>query len=202
MYEMSLFDFILNFVLTIIGYMGFPFYKFYFSKENYDLEFKKKIIFWNSVFAALLFILLRLFFFGYNNTTINFVPAFFYYILNSILYTRKKDNDIENTIDEFDNELDESINIIQQTINNAKINLKTGIKKEQLDKMLENGYITLQSYNEILESIKSLEMLASFDIDELKNNIPNNKNNYDIEFNENDEYDEDLEDMYSNDEEK
>lgn len=200
MYEMSLFDFILNFVLTIIGYMGFPFYKFYLSKEIYDLKFKKKIIFWNSVFAAILFTLLRLFFFGYNDNTINFVPAFFYYILNSILYTPKKDNDIENTIDKFDNELNESINIMQQTINNAKRDLKTGIKKEQLDEMLEKGYITQKSYNEFLGSIKSLEILAGFDIDELKNNISNNENNYDTEFNEANEYDEDLEDLYSNDE--
>lgn len=107
MYEMSLFDFILNFILTIIGYMGFPFYKFYFSKENYDLKFKKKIIFWNSVFAAILFTLLRLIFYGYNDTTINFAPAFLYYIINKFLYVRKREEENDYLSSEYDEDLKE-----------------------------------------------------------------------------------------------
>lgn len=57
MLELNIFDLVFNFIITIVGYMGFPFYKFYLSKENYDLKFKKKIIFWNSVVAAILFTL-------------------------------------------------------------------------------------------------------------------------------------------------
>ena len=59
-----------------------------------------------------------------------------------------------------------AIDIMQETIDNAKKDLKTGITKEQLDTMLENGYITQDKYNELLENIKALEMISSFDIGE------------------------------------
>lgn len=60
------------------------------------------------------------------------------------------------------------IKIMEETIINAKKDLETGIKKEQLEEMLENGYITQEFYNETLQNILKLEMIANFNIDELK----------------------------------
>lgn len=60
--------------------------------------------------------------------------------------------------------------ILEETKNKAKQDLATGVKKEELDEMLKNGYITEDVYNETLDSIKALEMLANLNIDELKNN--------------------------------
>lgn len=88
-----------------------------------------------------------------------------------------------------------TVDIIQETINNSKKDLETGVKKEQLDEMLENGYITQEVYDETLMNIKKLEMIANFNIDELKQ-IQNN-----ISEPSNDEYDEDLEEFIDNDDE-
>lgn len=107
MIEMSFFEIVINIVLTIIAYMGFPFYKFYLSKESYDLKFKKKVIFWNSVIGAILFTLIRLYFYGYDNTTINFAPAFLYYIINRFLYTRKHENEENIFLEEYDEDLED-----------------------------------------------------------------------------------------------
>ena len=71
---------------------------------------------------------------------------------------------------------EDTITIMEETINNAKKDLESGIKKEELDKMLENGSITEEKYNEILQSIKTLEMLSNFDINKLKENDKSTKN--------------------------
>lgn len=193
-------DIFINFTITIIAYMGFPLYKFGIKKEINNLKLRKKIIFWNSVVTAILFIITRSILYGIEFGVRNFAPAFLYYMINRFLYIRKNENE-EIFSNETNKDLINVINIMQNTINNAKKDLKTGIKKEQLDEMLENNYITQENYDEVLKSIKSLEMLANFDIAKLKNNI-NNENNYSVENNEDGEYDEDLEDMYSSDEEE
>lgn len=69
-----------------------------------------------------------------------------------------------------ENNFDTSITILEETIKNAKSDLTTGVKKEELDKLLRNGHITQETYNEVLNNIKMLEAIANLDIDELKKN--------------------------------
>lgn len=145
---MNSFSVIINIVITLIAYMTFPFYKFYLSKENYTLNFKKKVIFWNSIIGAILFTILRLIFNGFNNSTINFAPAFLYYIINRFLYTRKEENK-----EVCNDEPNKSINAMQNTINNTNKDLKTGVNKERLDELLKTGCITQEYYDELLENM-------------------------------------------------
>lgn len=83
----------------------------------------------------------------------------------------KMDNKLTNTsINKQDDEWNNLYSELQKTKNKAKQDLATGVKKEELDEMLKKGYITQDVYNETLDSIKALEMLENFDIDEFKNN--------------------------------
>ena len=83
----------------------------------------------------------------------------------------KMDNKPTNTsINKQDEEWNNLYSELQKTKNKAKQDLATGVKKEELDEMLKKGYITQDVYNETLDSIKALEMLENFDIDEFKNN--------------------------------
>lgn len=103
MFEMSTFEIIITLITTVIAYMGFPFYKFYLSKETYNLKFRKKVVFWNSVVVAFLFTLIRIIINGTDGYIINFAPAFTYYCINSLLYARKKYENInENKLDSID----------------------------------------------------------------------------------------------------
>ena len=93
-----------------------------------------------------------------------------------IIYLVKRSNNSKSLNNNKENDAEEPIAIMEETIKNAKRDLETGIKKDQLNNMLENGYITQEVYNEILKNIEMLEMISNFDINELKN-IQNNINN-------------------------
>ena len=65
-------------------------------------------------------------------------------------------------------DIDTAISIVERTVEKAKSDLMSGIKKDELDELLKNNYITQETYNEVLNSIELLETIANLDIDELK----------------------------------
>ncbi len=90
--EINYLALIIDLIITLVAYLGYPFYKFVIKKGIDDLKMRKKIVLWNSIIVALLFTLIKLICFGYDDTTINFAPAFLYYIINRLLYIRKNDD--------------------------------------------------------------------------------------------------------------
>lgn len=69
---------------------------------------------------------------------------------------------------------EDTIAIMEETTKKAKKDLETGIKREELDKLLKKGHITQDVYDETIQNIKKLEMIANWDITEIKNNFKNN----------------------------
>ena len=72
------------------------------------------------------------------------------------------------------NKMENSIAIMEETIKKAKKDLESGIKKEELDELLKKGHITQDVYDETIQNIEKLEMIANWDITEIKNNFKNN----------------------------
>lgn len=70
---------------------------------------------------------------------------------------------------------EDTIAVMEETIRNAKRNLENGVKREELEKLLKNGVITQDVYDETMQNIEKLEMIANWDITEIRNN--NNKDN-------------------------
>ena len=60
------------------------------------------------------------------------------------------------------------VNVMQEVIDKAKKDLSTGIKREELKQLLDNGSITTETYNDVLKSIEALEATANMDINILK----------------------------------
>ena len=63
--------------------------------------------------------------------------------------------------------------ILEETIKKAKKDLETGITREELDELLKKGHITQDVYDETMQNIEKLEMIANWDITEIKNNFNN-----------------------------
>lgn len=94
------------------------------------------------------------------------VIAFIGGIIMILLFSSNKSNAKDKNID-----IDSTIRIAEKTVEKAKKDLKTGIKRDELDELLKNNYITQKTYNEVLNNIESLEAIANLDVDELKKNL-------------------------------
>ena len=95
---MNIYNLIIGLLLTMIAYMGFPTYKFGIRKEINDINVRKKIIFWNSVVVAILFIIIRSIMYGPEFGIKDFCPALLYYYINLIIYARN--NKVSSNIEE------------------------------------------------------------------------------------------------------
>lgn len=81
----------INLILTILGYMLYPFIRVVLMKKIYDKDSCKKMAIWNSVIVGGIFMILTI-----NSGGVwNAVPAFFYYSINKTLWINKKKNNIE-----------------------------------------------------------------------------------------------------------
>ena len=140
---------------------------------------KKNLIKFGKFVAIIYLILPLIFIFEYAEDFISIcfgiliVVSYGFFLWEAL---EKTDEKITDIFIKKNNNIETPIEIMEETINNAKKDLETGIKKEELDKMLENGSITEEKYNEILQSIKTLEMLSNFDINKLKENDKSTKN--------------------------
>lgn len=85
---MNIYSLIIETFLTMIAYIGFPTYKFAIKKEVNDINVRKKIIFWNSVIVAILFIVIRSIKYGLEFGVQSFGPSLFYYSVNLVIYAR------------------------------------------------------------------------------------------------------------------
>lgn len=92
------------------------------------------------------------------------VIAFIGGIIMILLFSSNKSNAKDKNIDN-------TIRIAEKTVEKAKKDLKTGIKRDELDELLKNNYITQKTYNEVLNNIESLEAIANLDVDKLKKNL-------------------------------
>ena len=94
-----------------------------------------------------------------------------------IYLVKRPDNNSKSLNNYKENNVEDSIIIMEETIKKAKRDLETGIKREELDELLKKGYITQDVYNETVQNIEKLEMIANWDISEIKKNLNNNKEN-------------------------
>ena len=87
-------------------------------------------------------------------------------IVYSVLFPKSLNNQNEN-------KSENPIAIMEETIKKAKKDLETGVKREELDELLKRGHITQDVYEETVQNIEKLEMIANWDITEIKNNFNN-----------------------------
>ena len=93
----------------------------------------------------------------------------FVVIINCLV--KRSDKNSKSLNNHKEDDVEDSIAIMEESIKKAKKDLETGVKREELDKLLKKGYITQDVYNETIQNIKKLELIASWDIDKIKENL-------------------------------
>ena len=97
--ELNALTIIIDLILTIIGYMIYPFIRIKIMKHEYTKKQAKKMIIWNSIIVGLIFAIITYSLYGSNTTTnvINFAPALFYYYINYAVWVSKLGDDNSKT---------------------------------------------------------------------------------------------------------
>lgn len=131
---------ILNLLFTAFVYMIFPFVKFYKKKRKYENKEIKKILIWNSVIIAMIFVFLSVIIYP-DSYEINFAPAVFYYFLNSIIWETK-----EKIVKKEKN----NKNIATKNLDGNNISIK---QKHDKNIKIEKNYITILTILALLNII-------------------------------------------------
>lgn len=90
----------LNIVLTAFAYMVFPFLKFFRKKRQYTLKQTQIILILNSIVVEAIFVILSIILYP-DTYKMDFTPAIFYYVINSIIWARKNRFKSDDNIVEF-----------------------------------------------------------------------------------------------------
>lgn len=80
---------VLDIIITAVAYLFLPFILFHIRKKEYTEKRKKKLILFNSIIIALVFIIIRIIF-DFENPVISFAPALLYYYINKAIWIKKK----------------------------------------------------------------------------------------------------------------
>lgn len=78
---------ILDLIITAISYLIIPFILFKRKKEGYNEKEKRKILIFNSVIIALIFIIIRILL-NFEQPIISFAPALLYYYINKKIWIK------------------------------------------------------------------------------------------------------------------
>lgn len=91
---------LLNLLLTIVLYLGYPFVNVVLMKKKYTKEECNKMALWNSIIIGLLCLLITTIL--KSNVAWNVVPAFVYYLINKNLWVSKKNKNSNKNNDKKD----------------------------------------------------------------------------------------------------
>lgn len=81
---------VLDIIITAVAYLLTPFILFYRNKKEYNEQKKNKIILFNSIVVALIFIIIRIML-NFEQPVISFAPALLYYYINKAIWLKKKE---------------------------------------------------------------------------------------------------------------
>ncbi|MDY5058845.1 MAG: hypothetical protein SPF04_05215 [Bacilli bacterium] len=81
---------VLDIIITAVAYLFLPFILFHIRKKEYTEKRKKKLILFNSIIIALVFIIIRIIF-DFENPVISFAPALLFYYINKAIWIKKKE---------------------------------------------------------------------------------------------------------------
>ncbi len=86
--ELDALSIVIDLILTIFGYLIYPFVRIVIMKHKYTEKQVKNMILWNSIIVGLIFAIITYSLYGSNTTTnvINFAPALLYYYINCALW--------------------------------------------------------------------------------------------------------------------
>lgn len=99
MYDFNYGILILDLILTIVFYLGYPFFRVVITKKKYTEKECKKMALWNSIIVGAFFMILTI---SQNqNATWNAGPAFLYYWINSSLWIDKNSKEKKKTKKDF-----------------------------------------------------------------------------------------------------
>lgn len=180
---------ILDLIITAISYLIIPFILFKRKKEGYNEKEKRKILIFNSVIVALIFIIIRILL-NFEQPIVSFAPALLYYYINKKIWIKTnyksekikkekkhfkayKKNDIKSKINK-----DKMILIITIIISIVIISILTFLLLKQNSiiekKKIEIKEITNEENNCQKENIQLLyknfffEQYVVFEIEELR----------------------------------
>lgn len=85
---------LLDLFITIIAYSIVPFILFYKAKKEYNKKEKKKILIFNSITVAIIFIIIRIIFNDVQPVK-TFAPALLYYYINKLIWFKHSGKNIK-----------------------------------------------------------------------------------------------------------
>ncbi len=82
----------IDLIITIFAYMIAPFIIFFRRKDSFGKRQTRKILIWNSIIVAIIFIAIRATI-SDENPVRTFLPPLFYYWINSLLWNNNKEDE-------------------------------------------------------------------------------------------------------------
>lgn len=177
----SFLNVLINIIITAIAYLLIPFILFFNSKKEYDNKWKRKILIFNSIFIAIIFIIIR--------TILNdkrpirtFAPALLYYYINETIWLRKekkeklqynkkstKKHDKKNLII-INITIISIVIILILVFSLIKKNKKIEEQKLNIEKITSENIIYEQKNKDLLNKTTFFNENIVFEIEELKGN--------------------------------